>query len=316
MARPIRIEFSGAVYHVMARGNDRRSIYRDDQDRQTFLATLAEMVQRFGVKVHAYCLMPNHYHLVLTTPVANLSQAVGWLQVTYTVRFNRRHRRSGHLFQGRFKAQLVEADEYAQWLVEYVHLNPVRPVRKSQPLAAERQTELDGYEWSSHRDYAGLREKTPEWLTLDWWRYWGGNPSEAQTGYRERIQQAFGRGVVESPWGRLRSGLVLGGEALWEKAKQLAGEKQGQEEKQLAHVANDQRRAVRVREMVNGEADWRLQIWARLRLGGERGVDVAREYGYRDGSGVALVVRRLEKAASRDTILAEKLTQLAQLSRE
>jgi REP element-mobilizing transposase RayT len=101
MARPIRIEFAGAVYHVMARGNERRAIFFDDQDRRRFLETLAQMADQFGVRVHAYCLMPNHYHLIVETPRANLSRAIGWLQVTYTVRFNRRHRRSGHLFQGR-----------------------------------------------------------------------------------------------------------------------------------------------------------------------------------------------------------------------
>ncbi len=89
----------------MARGNERRAVFRDDDDRRLFLRTLGEMVEQFGVRVTAYCLMPNHYHLVVGTPRGNLSRAMGWLQVTYTVRFSRRHRRSGHLFQGRFKAQ-------------------------------------------------------------------------------------------------------------------------------------------------------------------------------------------------------------------
>src|SRR2546425_3894821 len=194
MARPIRVEFPGAVYHVMARGNERRTTFCDDQDRWRFLETLAEMVEQFGVRVHAYCLMPNHYRLIVETPRGNLSRAVGWLQVTYTVRFNRRHRRSGHLFQGRFKAQLVEADEYAQWLVEYVHLNPVRPRRKGEQIAAHRAEELDGYEWSSHRDYAGWRQKPKEWLCLDWLRYWGAAAAAARREYRRRIAGAFAIG--------------------------------------------------------------------------------------------------------------------------
>jgi REP element-mobilizing transposase RayT len=110
MARPVRVEFEGAVYHVAARGNERRAVFRDDKDRKRFVETLGEMVERFSLRVHAYCLMPNHYHLVVGTPLGNLSQAVGWLQVTYTVRFNRQWRRSGHLFQGRFKTQLVGAE--------------------------------------------------------------------------------------------------------------------------------------------------------------------------------------------------------------
>ena len=110
MARPIRVEFPGAVYHVTARGNERKRIFRDDEDRRRFLVALEEMAAQFGVEVLVFCLMPNHYHLVIRTPKANLSRAVGWLQTTYTIRFNRRYRRSGHLFQGRFKAHLVEED--------------------------------------------------------------------------------------------------------------------------------------------------------------------------------------------------------------
>jgi len=98
MARPIRVEFEGAVYHVTARGNERRAIFFGDEDRKLFLASVGEMVERFGARVMAYCLMPNHYHLVVGTPRGNLSAAVGWLQLTYTARFNARHRRSGHLF--------------------------------------------------------------------------------------------------------------------------------------------------------------------------------------------------------------------------
>ena len=155
MARPIRIEFSGAVYHVMARGNERRAIFRDDRDRERFLETLALAVEQYGWQLHAYCLMGNHYHMLVGTPRANLSRGMGWLQATYTARFNARHRRRGHLFAGRYKAQIVEADEYARWLVEYLHLNPVRPVNKRQPLDPARQEELKRYRWSSHGDYAG-----------------------------------------------------------------------------------------------------------------------------------------------------------------
>ncbi len=100
MARAIRVEFEGAVYHVTARGNERKSIYRDDRDRERFLKTFEETVKRFGFVIHTYCLMPNHFHLLAQTPRANLSDAAGWLQTTYSIRFNRRHRRSGHLGTG------------------------------------------------------------------------------------------------------------------------------------------------------------------------------------------------------------------------
>jgi hypothetical protein len=250
--------------------------------------------------------MPNHYHLVVGTPLGNLSQAVGWLQVTYTVRFNRRHRRSGHLFQGRFKAQLVEADEYAQWLVEYVHLNPVRPRRKGELIARERAAELDAYRWSSHREYAGL-QKGPEWLCLDWRRYWGAADAEAAERYRERMASFFTAGTVASPWEKLRGGLVLGGEELWGKVERLVSEKQGQEEGHWTKSAERERVRKRVEELLADEPDERIKVWLLVRLAGERCAVVGRRFGYRDGSGVAYVLKQVEGAAKTDAELAKKL---------
>jgi REP element-mobilizing transposase RayT len=266
------------------------------------------MVEQFGVRVLAYCLMPNHYHLVIGTPSGNLSQAVGWLQVTFTVRFNRRHRRSGHLFQGRFKAQLVEADAYARWLVEYVHLNPVRSRLKGGPIPAEHAATLERYEWSSHRDYAGLRRKPVRWLCLDWLRYWGKDAAEAQREYRRAMRRWFAKAVA-SPWTELRSGLVLGGEELLDKARSLIGQKQGQDEARwtVAEAATAVRD--RVRELVKDEPD-EIKIWARIHLGRERRVVVAQEFGYHDGSGVTHLLRKLEQSAARDAGQQRKLTDL------
>jgi len=307
MARPIRVEFAGAVYHVMARGNERREIFRDGRDRHLFLETLAEVVPRFGVRLYAYCLMPNHHHLLLSTPRGNLSRAAGWLQATYTARFNARHRRSGHLFQGRFKAQLVEADEYARWLVEYVHLNPVRPRRKGELVAVDRFDELTAYEWSSHRDYAGLRRKSPEWLSLDWLRYWGRSKAEARRQYRQSMRHAFGH-AVRNPWLQLRRSLVLGGDGFYKRIRTLVEEKKGGlEEARWTESEEAAQVQARVRKLVEAEPDKRIKIWARVRLGGERGAEVAREYGYRSGAGVTLALRRLETAAGLDKTLKKKL---------
>ena len=311
MARPIRVEFPGAVYHVTARGNERRAIFRDDQDRRRFLETIGEMVEQFGVLVHAYCLMPNHYHLVVETPRGNLSQAVGWLQVTYTVRFNRRHRRSGHLFQGRFKAQVVEADAYAQGLVEYIHLNPVRPRRKSERIATERAAELDAYVWSSHRDYAGLRRHALPWLTLSWRRYWGRTVAASRTAYRRRLREAFVSGEIASPWEQLRAGLVLGGEALWQRVKAAIGGKGGADELTWTKQADAPDRRERVRALIAKETDERVKIWARVRLAGERQADVARAFGYANGSSVLYVMRQLERRTQNDAAVREKLSKLA-----
>lgn len=310
MPRPLRVEFEGAVYHVMARGNERREIFRDDKDRRWFLEAVGDAVERFGVVLHVYCLMPNHYHLVVETPRANLSQTMAWLQTTYTVRFNRRYRRSGHLFQGRYKAQLVEADAYAQELVRYIHLNPVRPRSKQARIAAERTKELNRYRWSSHREYAGWRRR-PAWLSLQWQRYWGRNAREANHQYQRWMGLAFDK-PLRSPWEDLRGGLVLGGQRLWERARSLLAANPRHEEARWLRQHGRERVQERARIKANAETDQRVQAWIRVQLGGERMTIVARDMGYRDGSGVAHVVRRLEAAAQRDPHLRKRLAALGQ----
>ncbi len=165
MPRSIRIEFPGAYYHVMARGNRRENIYLDEDDRRFFLKTLAEACVMTGWRVHAWVLMSNHYHLFLETPEANLVAGMQWLQNTYTRRFNTRHRVWGRLFGDRFKSVLVEgAGHYYETLLDYLHLNPVR-AGLVRPGAG--QSVLD-YPWSSvgggHARPAGKR---PQWLASD-----------------------------------------------------------------------------------------------------------------------------------------------------
>ena len=312
MARPIRVEFDGAVYHVTARGNERREIYRDVSDRQRFLETLGEAAERFGLVCHAYCLMPNHYHLLLETPRANLTVAAGWLQTTYSIRLNRRHERSGHLFQGRFKAQLVEADLYAQQLIQYIHLNPVRPKNKRRPVPPDRRAELSNFRWSSHRAYAGLANtKPPEWLCTDWLSYFGRTRPAAQAEYRRQIAQAFGH-VLPSPWDDLRGGLVLGSEALFGKVNGLLAKSEHAEEIRWSRRAGAAAVGDAIDRLAAEQTDRRLAIWLRVRLGGQRMTHVAEQYGYRDGSGVHRVVKRLEARAAEDRQLARKLKQLAE----
>lgn len=155
MARPLRIEYPGAVYHITMRGNNRRIIFKQDVDRERFLLKLAESIQRFDIRLYLFCLMTNHVHLVLETPRGNLSRFMHRLLTAYTVYFNRRHNESGHLMQGRFGASVVDEDEYILKLSRYVHLNPVY-VKKIKPLPVrERVEKLRAYPWSSYRSYIG-----------------------------------------------------------------------------------------------------------------------------------------------------------------
>jgi len=126
MARPLRIEYPGAFYHVINRGNEDEDIYRSVRDRRKFLEYVEDAVCRYSLSNHSYCLMPNHYHLLIEAHEANLSKSIQWLNVSYATYFNNKYQRSGHLFQGRFKSLLVDADEYLKELSRYIHLNPVR----------------------------------------------------------------------------------------------------------------------------------------------------------------------------------------------
>ncbi len=310
MARPVRVEFEAAVYHVTARGNEGRDIYRDPADRQRFLETLEEAVGRFGLVVHGYCLLGNHYHLLLQTPRANLTDAVGWLQATYSIRFNRRHKRGGHLFQGRFKAHLVEADLYARPLLKYIHLNPVRPKDKRRPVPLERRAELARYRWSSHRAYAGLdKGDTPAWLCTEWLSYFGRSRKAAQAAYRDQIAEMFGQ-VAVSPWQELRGGLVLGGQALWERARRALANAEGDDEVRWSQRAGAEALAKTIDKLAAEQTDPRIAIWLQVRHGGRRMTEVAKVFGYRDGSGVHRVVQRLEARAEQDRELSRQLQAL------
>ncbi len=307
MARPIRVEFPGAIYHVTARGNERRRVFFGEEDCRLFLRTLGEACGQFRVRAHAWCLMPNHYHLVVETPEPNLSRAMGWLQTTFTVRYNRRHRRCGHLFQGRFKAVVVDADAHARWLVCYVHLNPVRGRRNGAVVFTGDWDDLEAHPWSSHRYYRG-EGGWPDWQCLDWLGYW--HPSrrkEAHRLYRNHICDVMGQPEMKAPWDSVRGGLVLGGDDLWVRVKGLVADKQGSEETRWKGRASAEGRQERVRELCGEETDWRWRIWLRVRLGGERPVDVGRDLGYRNGAGVLEVVKRLEARAAHDPTTRSKL---------
>src|SRR5205809_1120723 len=163
MPRQLRIEYPGAIYHLIDRGDRREDIFVNDVDRQDFLKTLAEACQKTGWQVHAYCLMRNHCHLVLETPNGNLVAGMAWFQSTYTIRLNHRHKLFGHVFSGHYKGQLVEGsgNGYLRTACDYVHLNPIR----AGLLQVEER--LLAYPWSSFAYYLAAPEHRPRWVRVD-----------------------------------------------------------------------------------------------------------------------------------------------------
>ena len=200
MARQLRIEFPGAFYHVTARGNERKAVFKSIKDREQFFSYLESASNRYGAIIHAYCLMDNHYHILIETPLGNLSKIMQHINSAYTTYFNIKRDRSGHLFQGRYKSILVEVDEYAKELSRYIHLNPVRAKMVKTP---------EEYQWSSYSYYADKR-KAPEWLYRDFiLGYFGKRLSTSQRNYRKFVHSLVGE-VYDSPFTDVIYSVILG----------------------------------------------------------------------------------------------------------
>lgn len=201
MTRPLRIEFAGALYHVTSRGNAQADIYLDDEDRKNYLDVLQDVCERFNWVIHAYCLMSNHYHLLIETPDSNLSKGMRQLNGVYTQRFNRKHNRVGHVFQGRYKAILVQKESYLLELARYIVLNPVR---------AQMVRSAKDWPWSSYRATAGFI-KAQKWLTVDWvLAAFSRRKSNAMKMYSAFVSE--GRNQPK-PWEELKNQIYLGDES-------------------------------------------------------------------------------------------------------
>jgi len=209
MARPLRIEYPGALYHVTSRGNAKQNIFTNDRDRKGFLGLLGQIVVRFHFICHAWCLMDNHYHLVIETPEGNLSEGMRQLNGVYTQKYNWLHGKTGHVFQGRYKAIIVDRDNYLLQLIRYVVLNPVRANMVKDPK---------DWVWSSHRPTAGVDE-APSFLSTDWvLAQFGSTRRRAEGLYTLFVNEGITR---QSPWKDLKGQIFLGDSAFIEKARQV-----------------------------------------------------------------------------------------------
>ena len=192
MARPLRIQYSGAVYHITCRGNERKEIFKEDIDRETFLKILTQSAKTYNIKIYSYILMENHFHLLIETPLGNLGEFMRHFNITYTGYYNRRHKRVGHLYQGRYKSILVDKETYLSMLSRYIHLNPVRTKAMEKKACKERVQYLKGYKWSSLPGYISKREQEGfidyEMILEEY----GGDNDRGRTAYKERILSVTG----------------------------------------------------------------------------------------------------------------------------
>ena len=339
MTRPLRVDVENGWYHVTSRGIDRSAIFLNDAEHGHFLGLLGEMVDRFRVILHAHVELDNHYHLILQTPDANLSQAMQWLNISYAVWVNRRRDRVGPLMQGRFKSIPVENSSWAYTLSLYVHLNPV--MRKAHGLgkgekAAEsmgiivpdaetvskRLAALREYPWGSYRAYAGYA-KAPAWLrTADILQRAGRNKEQRVERYRSDIQHQLSKGVDPLLRERLADGFALGSEAFRELIRK--GGKGGRE------ITGSGRLRPRVTfdalvaciEHLRGEdfatfmmlrGDWArpLLLWALRRYSGMTLAEIGEAVGGMDYTAVAMAIKRFELRAEKQPFLRQLMQKVA-----
>jgi REP element-mobilizing transposase RayT len=301
MARPLRIEFAGALYHVMSRGNERRAVVRDDADRQKRLDWLERTVETYGWRLHAFALLTNHEHLFVETPEANLSAGMQFLNGNYTSYFNRRHRRAGHLFQGRFKAQLIEEEGYFLEVSRYVHLNAVRAKLVLRP---------EDYRWSSCPGYVQARQALA-WVTYG--RVLGEFAAEAREA-RRAYAKFLRAGLSEpaaSPFAATVAGVLVGSEAFVERMRHLLGarsEAKGVPELKRLRLRPSLERIVTEAASRFGcdaerwspgrrsdDAGRALAAYVARRRFGYSATEIAEHLGYRGPSSVSHAVRRVEQ---------------------
>ena len=225
MTRPLRILIPGGHHHVTCRGNERKAIFKDDRDRSVFMEKLQGSLANYQVDLHAYVLMSNHFHLMVSTPKGNLSEFMRHFNISYTAAYNRRHRRVGHLYQGRYKAILIDQDSYLLELSRYVHLNPVRVRPYQQKGVGEQIGYLEGYRWSSLGGYLRAGRKQP-WIHYDMVL---GQVGGSRKKYAEYIAEGIRTGYG-TPWEEVTGQVVLGEETFIDRIKGRLAENGGKRE--------------------------------------------------------------------------------------
>jgi putative transposase len=299
MARPLRVAVPGAWYQVVARGIERRSIFRSEAYYQKFEVLLASLVERFGARVHTYALMPNHYHLQIATPRLNLSEAIRWLNISYAIWFNRKTRRTGTLLEGRFKAVVHEPGETGWTIHEYIHLNPVR-VKRFGPSRSDHQgpsstqieamvNELKGFNWSSYRAYAGYAP-VPKWLSTEEILALvpGRTSGVKREQYRARFTEMIGTGDLGIAWKeKLTGGLILGGNDFVTKVRKM--------------LKGDRTEQKSLRTLERPPVDWASIVAAIEKVWDEPWEDISQRHGDSACALAMLLARRYGGMSLRET---------------
>lgn len=310
MARQLRVEFENAFYHITSRGNQRDKIFYDVSDRERFLEILSRTKERYGFLLHGYVLMDNHYHLLMETPRANLSQIMQNINTSYTVYVNRKYQRSGHLLQGRFKGIIVDKDRYLISLSRYIHLNPVRVKLVKRPI---------DYPWTSYRAFIDQRAENSLVDTGETLSYFSKRRDRAVRAYREFVEGDGGRD--ENPFAKMEAGILLGGGAF--KVKVLRRIERMKVDEEIPQAKRLQKRVSidavikacqlfygknrkALVERGRGNEGRQVAIYLAKVLSGEKGKEIGQHFGIK-GPAVSDMIKRIEGRLDKESQLRKRI---------
>jgi len=329
MARPLRIEYPGAWYHVTCRGNQRIKIFEDDQDRKRFLKALGESVEAFNVEVHCYGMFDNHFHLLLKTKEGNLGRFMQRFNTAYIAYYNLRHHKSGHLYQGRYKALLVEADEYLLALSRYIHLNPVRLKKYRETSIEEKSRILKNYTWSSLPGYLRIKSRD-EFMSYDAvLAYMGGDDKKGRIRYRDFVLGGLSR-ELDNPIKEAKANAILGSDSFVVRIKEQFLDARTWKDKDYPHLKRLKKSiplediAAAVAEEYEVQPDEILRLRAKSREARQALIELSYQLNFRKrslgelgqelggigGDGVAHVHARIQNKIKGDKRLFQRITRL------
>ena len=327
MARPLRIEYTGALYHVTSRGNERAKIFIDDKDRTHCIQLLKEGVDFFRVEVISYCLMSNHYHLLLRTKDANLSRFMQWLNTAYTMYFNVRYKRVGHLFQGRYKAIVVGSEEYLLVLSRYIHLNPIKVKTHIQKSQQEKEGILQRYKWSSFAEVIDPSKRSKYFKCSKILDNFRGDTAEGRNRYREYVFEGI-EGKEQSLMKDVKIQLILGSKQFteWIKERFIKGKDKTAyphlkgilEPIKIETIAKGvaESYGIRTRELLENRSRHRearqilIELNYRANIRKKSLTELGRELGGITGSAIGQVHKRVGEKVKRDSEFSMKLDSL------
>jgi putative transposase len=322
MARPLRIQYPGAVYHVTCRGNERKEIYKDDRDRKTFLEILARSLQIYTVNLFSYVLMRNHFHLLVETPLGNLGEFMRHFNVSYTSYYNKRHKRIGHLYQGRYKSIIVDKESYLSILSRYMHLNSIRVGEMKKKTDKEKVEFLKSYSWSSLPGYLSKRKKEEFIDYAMVLEEYGGDNDSGRVRYKNRIYTDISEGLEIKE--KITGQSILGGDKFigWIRETFLQGKRdrecppmrhlQRYKSKEEVFAAIKSVTGKRMEEVISRKDSLRhITMDLLYRMGGLTGVEIGRIIGV-DYSTVSQGRKRLRERIQKDKSLRKLLNQIEQ----